>query len=170
MHIEHLLRDESLGLRLLWADEPHLRQEISGVTVTDLEDPARFVRPAEVVLSGLVWWTRRSGPAKADRFVSALSTAGAAVLLAGEETHGAVTIPVNELRTDVRGASATPRSASAARLLANRARPTPSITRFPVPSRPIVSRPLSAHRRTVSPLTPSRRAAWPMLYDDTSEP
>ncbi|MFB8266680.1 PucR family transcriptional regulator [Streptomyces sp. NPDC055955] len=90
MHIEHLLRDESLGLRLLWADEPHLRQEISGVTVTDLEDPARFVRPAEVVLSGLVWWTQRSGRAKADRFVSALRTAGAAVLLAGEETHGAV--------------------------------------------------------------------------------
>ncbi|MFD0510003.1 PucR family transcriptional regulator ligand-binding domain-containing protein [Streptomyces aureus] len=83
MHIEHLLRDESLGLRLLWADEPHLRQEISGVTVTDLEDPARFVRPAEVVLSGLVWWTQRSGRAKADRFVSALRTAGAAVLLAG---------------------------------------------------------------------------------------
>ncbi|WP_329578553.1 PucR family transcriptional regulator [Streptomyces sp. NBC_01361] len=90
MHIEHLLRDESLGLRLLWADEPQLRQEISGVTVTDLEDPARFVRPAEVVLSGLVWWTQRSGRAKADRFVSALRTAGAAVLLAGEETHGAV--------------------------------------------------------------------------------
>lgn len=90
MHIEHLLRDESLGLRLLWADEPHLRQEISGVTVTDLENPARFVRPAEVVLSGLVWWTQRSGRAKADRFVSALRTAGAAVLLAGEETHGAV--------------------------------------------------------------------------------
>ncbi|MGW6398018.1 helix-turn-helix domain-containing protein [Streptomyces sp. NPDC055134] len=90
MHIEHLLRDESLGLRLLWADEPQLRQEISGVTVTDLLDPARFVRPAEVVLSGLVWWTRRSGRAKADRFVSALRTAGAAVLLAGEETHGAV--------------------------------------------------------------------------------
>lgn len=90
MHIEHLLRDESLGLRLLWADDPHLRQEISGVTVTDLEDPARFVRPAEVVLSGLVWWTQRSGRAKADRFDSALRTAGAAVLLAGEETHGAV--------------------------------------------------------------------------------
>ncbi|MFE2985102.1 PucR family transcriptional regulator ligand-binding domain-containing protein [Streptomyces sp. NPDC059262] len=75
---------------LLWADAPHLRQEISGVTVTDLEDPARFVRPAEVVLSGLVWWTQRSGRAKADRFVSALRTAGAAGLLAGEETHGAV--------------------------------------------------------------------------------
>ncbi|MFF1688101.1 MULTISPECIES: PucR family transcriptional regulator [unclassified Streptomyces] len=90
MHIEHLLRDESLGLRLLWADEPHLRQEISGVTVTDLEDPARFVRTAEVVLTGLVWWTARSGRTKADRFVSALRTAGAAVLLAGEETHGAV--------------------------------------------------------------------------------
>ncbi|CAL2072722.1 protein of unknown function [Streptomyces murinus] len=32
MHIEHLLRDESLGLRLLWADPALLAREISGVT------------------------------------------------------------------------------------------------------------------------------------------
>ncbi|MFG2436419.1 helix-turn-helix domain-containing protein [Streptomyces sp. NPDC048508] len=90
MYVDHLLNDESLGLRLLWAEEPQLRQEISGVTATDLEDPARFVRPGEVVLSGLVWWSREDGADRAERFVSALSTAGAAVLLAGEETHGAV--------------------------------------------------------------------------------
>ncbi|MFD6921955.1 helix-turn-helix domain-containing protein [Streptomyces sp. NPDC059944] len=90
MYVDHLLNDESLGLRLLWAEEPQLRQEISGVTATDLEDPARFVRPGEVVLSGLVWWSREGGADRAERFVSALSTAGAAVLLAGEETHGAV--------------------------------------------------------------------------------
>ncbi|MEW2043561.1 PucR family transcriptional regulator ligand-binding domain-containing protein, partial [Streptomyces sp. NPDC005534] len=90
MYVDHLLNDESLGLRLLWAEEPQLRQEISGVTATDLEDPARFVRPGEVVLSGLVWWSREGGADRAERFVSALSAAGAAVLLAGEETHGAV--------------------------------------------------------------------------------
>ncbi|MEW2166979.1 PucR family transcriptional regulator [Streptomyces sp. NPDC007084] len=90
MYVDHLLNDESLGLRLLWAEEPQLRQEISGVTATDLEDPARFVRPGEVVLSGLVWWSREDGADRAERFVSALSTAGAAVLLAGEETHGSV--------------------------------------------------------------------------------
>ncbi|MEV6118609.1 helix-turn-helix domain-containing protein [Streptomyces sp. NPDC052109] len=90
MHVEHLLGDASLGLRLLWAEDALLRREISGVTVTDLEDPARFVRPGEVVLSGLVWWSPDGGPGKAERFVSALRDAGAAALLAGEETHGSV--------------------------------------------------------------------------------
>ncbi|MGW1214266.1 PucR family transcriptional regulator [Streptomyces sp. NPDC002499] len=90
MHVEHLLGDESLGLRLLWAEDASLRREISGVTVTDLEDPARFVRPGEVVLSGLVWWSPVGGRAKAERFVAGLKGAGAAVLLAGEETHGSV--------------------------------------------------------------------------------
>ncbi|WP_428950425.1 helix-turn-helix domain-containing protein [Streptomyces sp. cg35] len=90
MHVEHLLKDETLGLRLLWAADALLEREISGVTVTDLENPARFVRPGEVVLSGLVWWTPRGGPGRAERFVSALRGAGAAALLAGEETHGAV--------------------------------------------------------------------------------
>ncbi|GHE09402.1 PucR family transcriptional regulator [Streptomyces alanosinicus] len=90
MHVEHLLGDASLGLRLLWAEDALLRREISGVTVTDLEDPARFVRPGEVVLSGLVWWSPDGGLGKAERFVSALRGAGAAALLAGEETHGSV--------------------------------------------------------------------------------
>ncbi|MGN5378041.1 PucR family transcriptional regulator ligand-binding domain-containing protein [Streptomyces lasalocidi] len=90
MHVEHLLGDASLGLRLLWAEDALLRREISGVTVTDLEDPARFVRPGEVVLSGLVWWSPDGGSGKAERFVSALKDAGAAALLAGEETHGTV--------------------------------------------------------------------------------
>ncbi|MFK0286246.1 helix-turn-helix domain-containing protein [Streptomyces sp. NPDC090499] len=86
MHVEHLLTDRTLGLRPLWAQDALLAREISGVTVTDLEDPARFVRPGEVVLSGLVWWA----PGKAERFVSALKAAGAAALFAGEETHGGV--------------------------------------------------------------------------------
>lgn len=90
MHVEHLLQDESLGLRLLWAEDAQLAREISGVTVTDLEDPARFVRRDEVVLSGLVWWSAEDGPGRAERFVSALRGAGAAALLAGEETHGSV--------------------------------------------------------------------------------
>ncbi|MGI5405718.1 PucR family transcriptional regulator [Streptomyces chartreusis] len=90
MHVEHLLRDETLGLRLLWAEDTLLDREISGVTVTDLEDPVRFVRPGEVVLSGLVWWTPDGGQDKAERFVAGLRGADAAVLLAGEETHGTV--------------------------------------------------------------------------------
>ncbi|WP_328536181.1 helix-turn-helix domain-containing protein [Streptomyces sp. NBC_00344] len=90
MHVEHLLRDDSLGLRLLWGEDALLRREISGVTATDLEDPGRFVRPGEVVLSGLVWWTPQRGKGRAERFVSALRAAGAAALMAGEETHGRV--------------------------------------------------------------------------------
>lgn len=90
MYVEHLLKDESLGLRPLWATDELLEREISGVTATDLENPARFVGPGEAVLSGLVWWVPEGGEARAERFVSALRTAGAAVLLAGEETHGSV--------------------------------------------------------------------------------
>ncbi|MEU9456867.1 PucR family transcriptional regulator [Streptomyces sp. NPDC048277] len=90
MHVEHLLQDESLGLRPLWAAPSLLAREISGVTVTDLEDPARFVRPGEAVLSGLVWWPAEDGRESADRFVRALRNADVAVLLAGEEMHGAV--------------------------------------------------------------------------------
>ncbi|GAA2471971.1 helix-turn-helix domain-containing protein [Streptomyces mauvecolor] len=90
MHVEDLLRLESLDLELLWGEEQQLVREITGVTATDLEDPTRFLRPGEVVLSGLVWWSPGNGTEKISRFVSALATAGAAALLAGEETHGAV--------------------------------------------------------------------------------
>ncbi|MEU6566118.1 PucR family transcriptional regulator [Streptomyces parvulus] len=90
MHVAHLLQDASLGLRPLWSEEALLRREISGVTVTDLEDPARFVRPGEIVLSGLVWWSADGGPGRAERFVRGLREAGAVALLAGEETHGSV--------------------------------------------------------------------------------
>ncbi|RSS61319.1 PucR family transcriptional regulator [Streptomyces sp. WAC07061] len=90
MHVEQLLQDEDLGLRLLWAEDPLLRREISGLTATDLEDPMRFLQPGEIVLSGLVWWSADGGRQKAEQFVSSLSGAGTAALLAGEETHGAV--------------------------------------------------------------------------------
>ncbi|MFD4373843.1 PucR family transcriptional regulator [Streptomyces sp. NPDC058486] len=90
MHVDHLLRLDRLDLSLVWGDEALLGQEIAGVTATDLEDPARFLQPGEVVLSGLVWWSRDGAAAKTDRFVSALRQAGAVALLAGEETHGHV--------------------------------------------------------------------------------
>ena len=58
MHVEDLLQLDSLDLTLLWGERPLLTQEVSGVTATDLEDPARFLQPGELVLSGLVWWAR----------------------------------------------------------------------------------------------------------------
>ncbi|MFJ3673392.1 PucR family transcriptional regulator [Streptomyces sp. NPDC090106] len=92
MRVGHLLQDECLGLRLLWAAPSLLGREIRGVTVTDLEDPARFVRPGEAVLSGLVWWPAGDGGGDeaAEQFVGALKDADVAVLLAGEEARGAV--------------------------------------------------------------------------------
>ncbi|WP_043263231.1 helix-turn-helix domain-containing protein [Streptomyces sp. CT34] len=90
MHVHDLLQLDSLDLSLLWGEGPLLTREVGGVTATDLEDPARFLQPGELVLSGLVWWTPGDGRAKADRFVAALAAAGAAALLAGEETHGKV--------------------------------------------------------------------------------
>ncbi|MFD0423229.1 PucR family transcriptional regulator [Streptomyces parvus] len=90
MHVEDLLRLESLDLTLLWGDRPQLTREISGVTATDLEDPGRFLQRGELVLSGLVWWAPADDEAKAERFVAALEEAGAVALLAGEETHGGV--------------------------------------------------------------------------------
>ncbi|MFF3997035.1 helix-turn-helix domain-containing protein [Streptomyces cyaneofuscatus] len=90
MHVEDLLRLESLDLTLLWGGPPLLAREISGVTATDLEHPGRFLQRGEIVLSGLVWWSAADEEGTADRFVAALRDAGAAALLAGEETHGAV--------------------------------------------------------------------------------
>ncbi|MER6996786.1 helix-turn-helix domain-containing protein [Streptomyces sp. NPDC000410] len=90
MHVGHLLQLESLDLTLLWGEQHHLEREVSGVTATDLEDPARFLQQGELVLSGLVWWSPGAGRPKTDRFVSALRAAGATALLAGEETHGTV--------------------------------------------------------------------------------
>ncbi|MFG2212354.1 helix-turn-helix domain-containing protein [Streptomyces sp. NPDC048638] len=90
MHVHDLLQLDSLDLTPLWGESALLAQEVSGVTATDLEDPERFLQPGELVLSGLVWWAPGDGRAKADRFVSALRAAGAAALLAGEETHGSV--------------------------------------------------------------------------------
>ncbi|WP_310726059.1 PucR family transcriptional regulator [Streptomyces sp. N2A] len=90
MHVHDLLQVDSLDLTLLWGEGPLLDREVRGVTATDVEDPARFLQPGDLVLSGLVWWTPGDDRAKADRFVSALEAAGATALLAGEETHGKV--------------------------------------------------------------------------------
>ncbi|ANJ08569.1 hypothetical protein Spa2297_17245 [Streptomyces parvulus] len=81
-----------------------------------------------------------------------------------------VTIPVSALPTGTGAGEASSGASPPARSRTNRASPAPSITRFPEPSRPIGSRRASAHRRTVSGLTLSRRAAWPMLYVGTREP
>ncbi|MFB7716662.1 helix-turn-helix domain-containing protein [Nocardia sp. NPDC056100] len=90
MRVDDLLQLENLALELVWGGPELLRQEIGGVTATDLLDPSEYLRDGEVVLSGLVWWTARGGRQKADRFAAALRNAGAVALLAGVVRHGGV--------------------------------------------------------------------------------
>ncbi len=70
---------------------------------------------------------------------------------AGHQSDEAVTGRLARDRADV--------GTIPALLSANRARVAPSTTRRPAASVPVGSRPVSAHRRTVSSLTPSRSAA-----------
>ncbi|MEU3838768.1 helix-turn-helix domain-containing protein [Streptomyces sp. NPDC028635] len=94
MRVGDLLQIEGLDLTHLWGGENLLGRTISGVTATDLEDPARYVQPGEIVLSGLVWWNEADGPARTERFLSALAQVGATALLAGEETHSSVPVGI----------------------------------------------------------------------------
>ncbi|RAG85959.1 PucR family transcriptional regulator [Streptacidiphilus pinicola] len=97
MIIGDLLSLEDLRIEVAWATSDQLAREVTGVTSTDLQDPARYLRPGELVLTGLVWWRPDELAADpvaaaqaAGRFATALRSAEAAGLLAGEGTHGAV--------------------------------------------------------------------------------
>ncbi|QMU68435.1 PucR family transcriptional regulator [Streptacidiphilus sp. P02-A3a] len=94
MIVGDLLRLEDLHLGLAWGTADLLERPVSGVTSTDLQDPARYLQPGELVLSGLVWWKPESGaerePDAALRFATSLRSARVAALLAGEGTHGRV--------------------------------------------------------------------------------
>ena len=94
MIVGDLLRLEDLHLGLAWGTADLLDRPVTGVTSTDLQDPARYLQPGELVLSGLVWWKPESGaerePDAALRFATSLSSARVAALLAGEGTHGRV--------------------------------------------------------------------------------
>ncbi|MER5638935.1 helix-turn-helix domain-containing protein [Kitasatospora sp. NPDC002227] len=89
MIVSDLLELDDLHLEVGWAAPHLLDREVTGVTSTDLQDPARYLQPGELVLSGLVWWRPEDGQA-ALRFANALRIASVAALLAGEGTHGSV--------------------------------------------------------------------------------
>ncbi|GGP78646.1 PucR family transcriptional regulator [Streptosporangium pseudovulgare] len=86
MRIRDLLAVEELRLTLL-AGEEHLDRSFTGVQITDLPDPGRYLSPGELVLSGLMWRTR---PEDSERFVRRLVEAGVAALGAGRAWLGAV--------------------------------------------------------------------------------
>ncbi|MFD9067492.1 PucR family transcriptional regulator ligand-binding domain-containing protein, partial [Kitasatospora purpeofusca] len=95
MIVGDLLALDELHIEVAWATPDLLGREVTGVTSTDLQDPARYLRAGELVLTGLVWWRpedTRPAPrlATALRFANALRSAEAAALLAGEGTHGTV--------------------------------------------------------------------------------
>ncbi|WP_405016703.1 PucR family transcriptional regulator [Kitasatospora sp. NBC_00070] len=89
MIVGDLLALEDLHIELAWGPAELLDRQVTGVTSTDLRDPARYLQAGELVLSGLVWW-RPDDASGALRFATALRSAGVAALLAGEGTHGAV--------------------------------------------------------------------------------
>lgn len=85
MIVSDLLDVADLRLRLAWGPPELLERPVTGVTSTDLQDPARYLQPGELVLSGLVWWQpdHPAGQALAMRFATSLRSAGVAALLAG---------------------------------------------------------------------------------------
>ncbi|MFI9326602.1 PucR family transcriptional regulator [Kitasatospora sp. NPDC052868] len=89
MIVGDLLHLDDLDIRLAWGTPDLLARQVAGVSSTDLQDPARYLQPGEVVLTGLVWW-QPADASGALRFATALRSAGVAALLAGEGTHGSV--------------------------------------------------------------------------------
>ncbi|MFJ1708254.1 PucR family transcriptional regulator [Kitasatospora sp. NPDC088346] len=88
MIVGDLLELDGLHIGVAWATPELLGRRVTGVTSTDLQDPARYLQRGELVLTGLVWW--RPGDADAPvRFANALRSAEVAAL-AGEGTHGTV--------------------------------------------------------------------------------
>ncbi|MER6299618.1 helix-turn-helix domain-containing protein [Kitasatospora sp. NPDC001539] len=89
MIVRDLLHLDELSIRLAWSTPELLDRPVTGVSSTDLQDPARYLQPGELVLTGLVWW-QPADTSGALRFATALRSAGVAALLAGEGTHGSI--------------------------------------------------------------------------------
>ncbi|MFD7831377.1 PucR family transcriptional regulator ligand-binding domain-containing protein, partial [Kitasatospora sp. NPDC059803] len=89
MIVGDLLHLDDLDIRLAWGTPDLLDRPVTGLSSTDLQDPARYLQPGELVLTGLVWW-QPADASGALRFATALRSAGVAALLAGEGTHGSV--------------------------------------------------------------------------------
>lgn len=82
MRIRDLLAIEELHLTLHTGDP---EREFTGVHVTDLPEPGRYLAGGELVLTGLMW---RQIPSDSAAFVEALVRAGVAALGAGQARLG----------------------------------------------------------------------------------
>ena len=89
MQVRQLLELADLGVAPLWAPDETLARAVTGVTTADVANPASYLSPGEIVLTGLVWWQPQDvGAARA--FVSTARAAGTVALVAGEGVHGRV--------------------------------------------------------------------------------
>ncbi|QUQ62701.1 PucR family transcriptional regulator [Kutzneria sp. CA-103260] len=89
MQVRQLLELADLGVAPLWAPDETLARAVTGVTTADVADPASYLSPGEIVLTGLVWW-RPEDAGAARAFVSTARAAGTVALVAGEGVHGPV--------------------------------------------------------------------------------
>jgi hypothetical protein len=80
MRLRDLLDMSDLGLELLYGTEEHLDRSLRWVCTTDLLDPSRYLSGGELVISGLMW---RRDAEDSERFVTHVTTAGAAALATG---------------------------------------------------------------------------------------
>jgi hypothetical protein len=87
MRVRELVEPPGPNLSLL-AGAAGLDRDFEAVTVTDLPDPARYLRGGELVLSGLMWLADQRGPAAArcEVFVGAVARGGCAGLAVGDTT------------------------------------------------------------------------------------
>ncbi|WP_067170555.1 PucR family transcriptional regulator [Microtetraspora niveoalba] len=79
MRLRDLCQVDHLGLKVLTGHDL-LDRRVRGVATTDLPDPARFVKPGELVLTELTW---HDGAASSRAFVSALVRVGVTALCSG---------------------------------------------------------------------------------------
>ncbi|MFF4415005.1 PucR family transcriptional regulator [Streptosporangium sp. NPDC001559] len=79
MRLRDLCQVDHLGLKVLTGHDL-LDRRVRGVATTDLIEPGRFLKPAELVLTELTW---HDGPGSARRFVAALVEARVAALCSG---------------------------------------------------------------------------------------
>ncbi len=86
MKVGEVLTRSELGLSLL-TGEQSLDHEVASIFTTDLLDPTRYLQPAALVLTGLMW---RRSPADSEVFVAGLAGAGVVALAAGEAAFAGV--------------------------------------------------------------------------------
>ncbi|MVU76392.1 hypothetical protein GPX89_03930 [Nocardia sp. ET3-3] len=89
MLVEQVLELSDLGVAPMWAPRRALRRTVTGVTTVDVGNPASYLSPGEIVLTGLAWWQPQHAESVGG-FVAAARAAGTVALIAGEGVHGRI--------------------------------------------------------------------------------